>query len=150
MSAGRICTRVVATAAPDETVRVAAQRMAEHEVGTLVVTDPDSVSRARGILTDRDIVTRCVATGLDAETTPVSQLMSTPVQSVDQDTPIEDALSRMVSAATRRLLVTREGGRMVGVLSLDDVLELLSEEAVAVGRLLEKQSPAIGVGAEVR
>ena len=143
MSAGRICSRVTATAWPTETVRDAAERMSENDVGTLVVVDPDGASRAVGIVTDRDVAIRCVGGGLDPASTPVSAIMTAQVHSVDEETSIEDALARMAKAATRRLVVTGRRGEMVGILSLDDVLGLLTQETASIGRLLEKQEPHI-------
>jgi CBS domain-containing protein len=137
MSAGRICSRVLVTAAPEETVFTAARRMAEYDVGTVVVAD--GLHPPLGILTDRDIAIRGVAAGLDLTRTPVSRLMTTPVHAVDESTPIEQALGCMASGATRRLVVTGPEGRPVGMLSLDDVLDLISAEAGAIGRLLGKQ-----------
>ena len=146
MSVGRICSRVVATAVPTETVRAAARRMAEHEVGTLVVISADAEARALGVITDRDITIRGVAEGIDVDKTPVSALMSTPVQSINQATPIEQALARMSTTATRRLVVTGDHDRPIGIISLDDVLELLAVEAGAIGRLLGRQKPEIAAG----
>lgn len=143
MSVGRVCTRVVATATPDESARVAARRMAEHDVGTLVVVEPDGISRAVGIVTDRDLVVRCVAGTRDPETTKVGDLMTTPAHCIDEDTPIEEAVRQMAAAGTRRLVVTGAGQRMVGILSLDDVLELIIGETTSIGRLLQKQRPSI-------
>jgi len=80
MSAGRICTRIVATTAPTETVRAAARRMADHEVGTLVVVAEEPEPHAVGVITDRDITIRGVAEELDLDQTPVSHLMSSPVR----------------------------------------------------------------------
>jgi signal-transduction protein with cAMP-binding, CBS, and nucleotidyltransferase domain len=71
--------------------------------------------------------------------------MTAQVQSIDQEAPIEDALSRMASAGTRRLVVTGDGHAVLGILSLDDVLDLRTQEAVSIGRLLEKQKPRIPV-----
>lgn len=143
MSAGTICNRVVVTVSPGESIGTAARRMAEHEVGTLVVVEMNSVPQATGIITDRDIAVRCVAGGLDPDKTPVSRPMTTPVVSVDESTPIEQALSKMASAATRRLIVTADGHRLVGVLSVDDVLDLLIEEAKSIAHLLERQTPHV-------
>ena len=143
MSAGRICSRVVVTASPNESIRVAAQHMAEKDVGTSVVVDPSRVPEAVGIITDRDLAMRCIAGRLDPDQTQISKVMTAPVQSVDEETPIEEALSRMAGAATRRLVVTGKGRSLIGILSLDDVLELLVEEAASIGRLLEKQRPNI-------
>lgn len=143
MSAGKICSRVIATASPDETIRVAARRMAEFDVGTLVILGIGGQRRAIGVVTDRDIAIRCVAAKLDPDQTRVSDVMTTPVQCVSEHTPIEEAISQMASGATRRLVVTGDGDRVVGILSLDDVLDLLIEETGSIGRLLEKQRPHI-------
>ena len=110
MSVGRICTRVIATALPHESVRLGAQRMAEYDVGTTVILSEDRRNRAVGIVTDRDIAVRCVAKAVK----------------------LDD---------TKRLVVTGEEDRVVGILSLDDVLDLLSEETGAIRELLEKQKP---------
>jgi signal-transduction protein with cAMP-binding, CBS, and nucleotidyltransferase domain len=145
MSAGSICSRVMATAWPNESIRVAAQRMSQNGVGTLVVVEADGASRALGIVTDRDITTRCVAAGIDPATTPVSRIMTAQVHMVDEETPIEDAVSRMATVGTRRLVVTGHRQAPVGILSLDDVLDLFTQEGASIGRLLEKQRPHIPV-----
>lgn len=145
MSAGRICSRVIATASPDESIGAAARRMEEYDVGSLVVVQGEGDSRPVGILTDRDIVVRCVARELDPEETRVADIMTTPVQSVGEYTSIEEATSRMAGVGTRRLVVTGDGDRVVGMLSVDDILDLLIAETGAIGRLLEKQRPHIPV-----
>jgi CBS domain-containing protein len=136
MSVGRLCTRSVSVATPDETVAVAARRMAEHDVGTLVVVDDEE--RPMGMLTDRDVVLRVMAKGRDPFATRIGDVMSEPPVCADESTPIEDGLARMGGAVTRRLVVTGADGRLVGILSLDDVLDLLVEEAQAIGRLLRR------------
>lgn len=143
MSVGERCSRIMATAWPKESVRVAAQRMAENDVGTLVVVDPDGSTQALGILTDRDIATRCVAGNLDPDRTPVSRVMTAPVHTVDEHATIEDAVAKMAIAGTRRLVVAGKGGAALGILSLDDVLDLLIEENASIGHLLEKQKPHV-------
>jgi CBS domain-containing protein len=117
--------------------------MAEYDVGTVVIVEGGRANRAVGILTDRDIAIRCISEQRDPESTPVSEIMTRPVQSVGEHTPIEQAVARMASAGTRRLVVTGEADRVVGILGLDDILDLLTQEATAVGRLLEKQQPRI-------
>lgn len=143
MSVGTVCSRIVVTVAPAETIRAAAMRMAEYDVGTVVVVEGDGSNRAVGILTDRDVAVRAVARGLDPDATPVAQVMTAPVQSVNEYTPLDEALGRMVSAATRRLIVSGDGGSLAGILSLDDVLEHLAEEVRSVGRVIEKQQPHV-------
>lgn len=140
MSVGRICSRVVATASGSETIRMAARRMADHDVGTLVVVGNGPTT---GIVTDRDLAIRCIAGRLDPDETPISEVMTSPVHSVDEHTPMEDAVAIMARAGTRRLVVLGEDNRVVGLLSLDDVLDVLVDEAGAIGRLLEQQKPRI-------
>ncbi|KPJ81821.1 MAG: hypothetical protein AMS19_07750 [Gemmatimonas sp. SG8_23] len=137
MSVGRICTRVTHTAAGDESVRQAARRMAEHHVGTVVVVD--EASRPIGMLTDRDIAVRLVAPALDPNVTTVAEIMSKPIHSVGEETAIESALRGMAGASVRRAVVTDEKGKLVGILSLDDLLELLTEEVEAIGALVRSQ-----------
>ena len=141
MSVGRLCSRVVATASSSENIRTAAERMFGLEIGTLVVVEPPG--HAVGILTDRDIALRCVAGGADPSETPIAELMSTPAHGVDEHTPIEDAIARMAALGLRRLVVTGENNRVVGVLSLDDVLELIVGQTRAIGQLLKQQKPGI-------
>lgn len=143
MSVGRICTRRVLIARPHEDAQVAARRMADHELGTVVVLGGDD--RPIGILTDRDITVRCVALGKNADTVAVAELMSSPVVTVGESCPIEDALRRMKQTGMRRLVVTEDGDptRLVGVLAIDDVVSLIAEETRMIGELLDRQAPRI-------
>lgn len=138
MSVGKICVRAVHTAEAGETLRAAGARMRDHAVGCLVVVDRKGLPA--GIVTDRDLMLRCVAEDDSPDAVSVAQAMSTPVVSVHESTPIEDALAQMVSAGVRRLPVVDSSGKLVGILALDDVLDLLSEEVTSVGRLLAHRS----------
>lgn len=140
MSVGRICVRTVDLAEPDEPVWVAAERMHQRCVGTLIIRGEDG--HPIGILTDRDLVTRVLAKGLDAHETRVSQVMTSPVVTAGEETAIDAALPLMRSGGFRRLPVVDKKGQLVGLLSLDDVLMLLAEELKVVGDLLEKETPA--------
>ena len=138
MSVGVICVRSVQVASPEETVRAVTARMADAGVGTVVVLGQDR--KPVGILTDRDIALRCVAQRRDPDTTEVGSVMSVPVTCVHESTPIETALARMVGVHARRLAVVDDDERLVGILALDDVLELLAEELTSVGKLLRQRT----------
>lgn len=142
MSIGRICTRVVATASPDETVSAIAERMAEHNVGTVVVVRDQ---KPAGIVTDRDLALRVLGRGLDPDTA-VEDIMTEGVRTLDESTPIEEALTAMKSSGVRRIVVTGEDGALAGIISLDDILELLVEEVESVGAILRKESPRMTGG----
>lgn len=141
MSVGRIASRVVATASASESILDIARRMAENNVGCVVIVD--GANEPVGIVTDRDLVTRAVAKEMDPSETPISVVMTREVRSVDESTPIEQALATMGSAGTRRLVVTGSESKVVGVVSVDDVMELLIEEAESLGKLLRKEQPSM-------
>jgi CBS domain-containing protein len=138
VSAGAICVRAVQVAFAEETVRAVTRRMAKADVGTVVVVGDGR--RPVGVLTDRDVTLRCVAEERDPDTTAVGSVMSAPPACIDESTPIESALSRMAAEKVRRLVVVDSAQSLVGILALDDVLELLAEEATTIGRLLSRRA----------
>lgn len=141
MSVGRICVRSVDLAEPAELVQVAAQRMNDRNVGTLVVLD--NQQRPIGIVTDRDLALRVVAKGLAPQSTTVGQVMTECPETVGEDTSIEAALTVMRAGPYRRLPVVDDDGRLVGLVSVDDVLDLLAEEFSEVRQLLARESPSV-------
>ena len=103
---------------PEESAAVAARLMRERNIGVLPVCDAGG--SLVGMLTDRDIVTRCVAAGSNAAETPVRDIMSNGAVTAETDEPLEKALERMQREQVRRLPVTQDG-RLVGMLSIADV-----------------------------
>jgi CBS domain-containing protein len=106
------------TIGPEETLEAAARRMKEHGVGALVVVDED---RVVGILTDRDIVVRSIAEGVDPSEAEIRSAMTPQVLECREDDELEGAATRMAQGAVRRLVVLDASGKLVGVLSVDDV-----------------------------
>lgn len=139
MSVGRICSREVDIAQPGESAQAVAQRMHARKVGTLVVVNADR--QPVGIVTDRDLAVRVVAQGRDPTQTTIGEVMTRSPATVRADTAIEDALRTMRVHQCRRTPVVDGDGKLVGVLSLDDILELLTEEFRAIGDLLREESP---------
>jgi CBS domain-containing protein len=133
----QICSKKVQTIRSDAKVRDAARRMSDQRVGSLVVVGHGGP--VEGVVTDRDIVLRCVARGRASDTTTVADVMTLGMVAIPEDTPVERALEVMAEREVRRLVITNGDGELVGVLALDDVLELLSEETDAIGRLLRGQ-----------
>ncbi len=138
MSVGRICTREVHLAFSQEFVTEAAERMAAKNVGCLVVLSESK--RPIGIITDRDITLKVTAKKLDGHTIRISEVMTLHPRVILETTPIEEALSSMRKGAFRRLPVVDEQGYLVGLLSLDDVMNLLLEEFADVRELLKTQA----------
>jgi CBS domain-containing protein len=123
----------------DESVQVAARRMAERKVGTLVILDQRD--EPVGILTDRDLVVRVLAQGKDPRQTRVDEVMTRSLTTVSEATPIEHALALMRAGGFRRLPVTGGDGTLAGLVSLDDILCVLAEEFFHVEAPVEKEMP---------
>lgn len=113
-----VMTRGVRTLSPRDTMMLAAQAMEELEVGSVPVCDG---TRLLGMVTDRDLAVRGMAHGLAADSTPLSQVMSSDVKWCYDDQSIEDAARMMCDAQIRRLPVVDHDKRLVGMLSLGDV-----------------------------
>ena len=139
MSVGAICTREVHTVSHAMTVWDAARTMLEHHVGTLIVTD--RAGRALGILTDRDIVLRCVAKEFNPDDLSVTDIMSTPLRTLPVDAEVREALHLMADGEMRRIVIIGDDGSLFGVLTLDDVLAHVVEEGQWLGGLLRTQVP---------
>jgi CBS domain-containing protein len=138
MSVGRICSRDVDTANYDEPVLDSAHRMRDRQVGTVIVVDD---MRPVGILTDRDLTLRVLAAGLDPQATRVSEVMTPSPTTIGEDDSIETAVGYMRAGRFRRLPVVGRDGRLIGILALDDVLELVADELVDIGQLLKREAP---------
>jgi CBS domain-containing protein len=114
--------------------------MREKSVGTLIVVG--QAGEPVGILTDRDVITRVVAEGRSPHGTWVRDVMTPSPKTVPEETPIETVIALMRSGAFRRLPVVDKTGRLVGIVSLDDILALIADEFVDVGLLLTKEAPS--------
>ena len=109
------------TVSPDETAALASRLLSRHNIGSLPVCGADG--RLRGVVTDRDIVVRCVAAGEDPESTSVSDVMSRSVITVNPEEDVKRASELMGKGQVRRLPVT-ENGKLVGIVSLGDISKI--------------------------
>lgn len=137
MGVGEICSREVVFAGRNESVAQAARLMREHHVGTVVVVDERNGQRFPvGMLTDRDIAVGVVALGADPGRTNVEGVMPAEVVCVRETDGLGRALALMRAQGVRRLPVINGSGALVGVLSADDVLEILAEELYCLGGMM--------------
>ncbi|MBH9551877.1 CBS domain-containing protein [Inhella gelatinilytica] len=130
---------IVMSAVPETSASQAAQLMRQQHVGSLVVVDPASPDgRALGVLTDRDLVLAVLAEELDPKVMTVGDLMSTEVVSLPQACGLLDAIAAMRAHKLRRVLVEDDAGRVVGVVSLEDVIEGLASELTQLALALRE------------
>ncbi len=112
-----IMTRNPRTVDSSDTITDAARVMRDSDIGDVVVMEDGQVS---GIVTDRDIVIRAVSEGRDPDSTPVSEVCTTGVETIEPEASVDDALSLMREKDIRRLPVAKNG-RPVGIISLGDL-----------------------------
>jgi len=137
MDVGNVCNHTVVVAPKELVLSEAARLMREHHVGSVVVVeDSDSGRIPVGMLTDRDIVVGVVAKDVDARTLSVGDVMSDDLVSVREGDSIFDALRRMRSRGVRRVPVTGAAGVLVGVLAIDDVLEVVADQLREIARTI--------------
>ena len=137
MNVGMVCRRRVVTIGRAESPVRAAELMRDHHVGALVVTaDTDDGPHVVGIVTDRDLVVGGIARGLDGTSLPVGTLASAQVASVTEDDDLSDAIAAMQAHGVRRLLVTDSGRRLVGFVSLDDLVDAYASELEGLARVI--------------
>jgi len=140
MPLGEYCTRNVITADVEASVYEAAQLMRHHHVGTVVAMRRNGSGEIPvGIVTDRDIVLEIIAPGLDPEVLTVGDIMSTELMTVKESASIFEAIQHMRTMAVRRLPIVNDSGELVGIVTLDDLLGLLSEELHALARMVTRE-----------
>ena len=136
MKLREVMTNPVIRIHPDESVSVAARTLANYNIGALPVCGSDG--RVCGLVTDRDIVTRCLAANRSPAATTVREVMTTNVISARPDMDTALAASLMGREQVRRLPVM-ENGKLCGMVSLGD-LALKEETSIDAGDALTEIS----------
>ncbi len=122
-----IMSKNVVAVLPNDTAEDAARLMSENDIGSVPVI---ASGKLKGLLTDRDIVTRCISQGKSANTTQVSELMTTDVAYVTPEQSVHEAISMMAAERVRRLPVVN-AGVVDGMVSLADIAKIHSGPEIA-------------------
>ena len=127
---GEMCARDAIVTTPETTIAEAAKTMREHHVGSIVVVQADGqgLRRPVGIVTDRDIVVEVVGVDLDPDVITVGDIMVADPVTVRAGESVMEAARAMRSKGVRRLPVVTEHGHLVGVITLDDLLNVITGE----------------------
>lgn len=134
MQIRELMSKSVVSITPEESAALAARLLTRHNLGMLPVCGQDG--RLVGVVTDRDIVTRCLAAGQDPSRVPVEDIMTRELETLSPQEEVEAASARMADGQVRRLPVV-EDGRVVGVLSLADLARSRRYEAEAAQALCQ-------------
>jgi CBS domain-containing protein len=140
MAIGEVCNRAVVIVQRETPVIEAAQLMRHHHVGDVVVVEPGAgLPSPVGILTDRDIVIEVVAAQIAPDTLCVGDLIAGGVATVRETEGVFETMRYMRDQGVRRLPVVDAAGGLVGIVTLDDLLELLAEEMGELSRLVSHE-----------
>ena len=135
---GEICTRDTIIAKKDSTIFEIAKLMRQHHVGDIVVVN-EGENIPIGIVTDRDIVIEILAKELSPETVTTGDIMNRDVLTAQENDDIWDTLQRMRIRGVRRIPVVDQRGGLVGIASLDDLLELLADELEGIAKIVRRE-----------
>lgn len=140
MKTGDVCNREVVFIQRDASVFEAARLMREHHVGDLVVVEEKDGRRTPvGILTDRDIVLEVIAEGVDIGGVVVGDIMSFELTTAGEDDDLFDTIKRMRLKGVRRLPVVDRSQTLVGIVTVDDLLDLLAEQVSDLARIIQRE-----------
>ncbi|MFZ2124582.1 MAG: CBS domain-containing protein [Rhodoferax sp.] len=139
-------TTLVAVVEPDTPARVVAQLMRRHHIGALVVVEAVDKNKPIGIVTDRDLVLELMSEGLDPEVFTAGDIMSVDLVTANPDMDAMDAMQLMRKYRLRRLVITDTSGHLAGIMTIEDVLGLLTREladlAVDLGSARDRETRA--------
>ena len=140
MSAGEYCNRDVVMISKDAAVRDAVNLLRNYHVGDVVVVEKVAgKNHPIGILTDRDIVVEILAKDVDVTSVTVGDVMSLKLVTVTEQTSLLDTLESMHQHGIRRLPVVDSAGVLVGIITLDDLLEFFAEQISKVAALMKNE-----------
>jgi CBS domain-containing protein len=129
MSVGEFCNREVIIVEKQESVIEAAKLMRQHHVGDVVVVEEkEDMNIPVGIVTDRDIVVEVLAEDVEPASVAVADIMSGELATAREEDELLETIKYMRSRAVRRLPVVDARGALVGILTVDDVLDLVAEQ----------------------
>jgi len=135
-----ILNRDVITIGPTASVSEAAYLMMREEIGSLVIVDDERFPV--GIITDRDLVISVIAGGEIPEEIVVEQVMTKELVCVDEDADLMDILSTLSEYSIRRMPITKDG-KLVGIVSVDDLIVVIATELVNLAMALSSKSKVL-------
>ena len=139
MNAAELCVRKTVVIGQNESVLKAARLMRDHHVGSLVVVLKDGGTQPIWIVTDRDLTISVLADDLRGPDVPISQVMSGDLLTVPETRGAFEALEEMRLRGVRRAPVVDRDGQLIGILTIDDILDFVSEEMGSVIRLFKTE-----------
>ncbi|MFA7346863.1 MAG: CBS domain-containing protein [Desulfurivibrionaceae bacterium] len=140
MPIGEFCNREVVFATRKTSIIEAAQLMRRYHVGDLVVVDEAGGKRVPvGMVTDRDIVIEIIAKSLPVTDFTVGDIMGPQLISVQEAEGVVETIRLMRANGIRRIPVVKQDGELVGIMSVDDMMDLLAEELAELAKVAPRE-----------
>jgi len=140
MPVGQFCLREVIICDRNTPIRDVAKLMRRHHVGDLLVVDDVEGKRVPvGIVTDRDIAVSVLALDLDPTVISAGDILSREIVTVREDQGLFDTMQLMRVHGIRRMPVVDDQGALVGIISVDDLIQLFAEEMSELAKLISKE-----------
>ena len=137
MTVGEYCNREMVIVSRTESVQEAIHLMRTHHVGDVIVVDRQGdLLFPIGILTDRDIVVELLALDVDLNSINIGDVMSDELATISEQTTLMETVKYMKSKRVRRMPVVNRQGSLVGIITADDVIELIAEQLQNMAGLL--------------
>lgn len=136
-----VCNRAVAFTTRDTSIAAAAKLMRLGHIGSLVIVEQTNGGKRVpvGIVTDRDIVVEVTATGLDPSVITVGDIMEKELVVGRESDSVLETLEIMRFKGVRRLPTVDREGQLVGIVTVDDILEILAEELNELARIVARE-----------
>lgn len=140
MRVGEFCSREVVIIDKEETIEAAARLMRTHHVGAVVVVEEREGEKFPvGILTDRDIVVELVAARIALDAVSIGDVMSFELATTEEEDDLLDTIGQMQRKGVRRIPVVDTRGALVGILAIDDLLEVVSEQLSGLVKVIARE-----------
>ena len=140
MTVGKVCNREVVFIHREASVPEAARLMREYHVGDIVVVKETTGKRVPvGIVTDRDIVLEVIAAGVNVNDVSVGDIMSNGLVTARENDSVLDTIKIMRAKGIRRLPVINDDNELSGILSVDDLIDLMSEQIADLAKLIARE-----------
>ena len=138
---GEYCNRNVLIVGRGDSVIKAAKLMRQHHVGELLVVELRNGERSPiGILTDRDIVIDVIAEEANLNAISVEDIMSYKIITANENDDLMSTIKRMRNNGMRRIPVVNSAGGLIGVLSINDIMDVITEQLIDIDQIIENEN----------
>ena len=137
MSVGAFCNREVVVATPDTGIAALARLMRHHHVGDVVIVDNSDPAKVMplGIVTDRDLVMELLAKAVAPDSVTAGDLLADRLVTAHEQDSLWHTIKRMRASGIRRMVVVDDHTNLIGILTLDDIMELLADELSTLAKI---------------